>query len=105
MRINRADYADHVRYVNQACQKEKEKESRLGREADTSAQKDQITLSKTSRDVRKFVEMADQAETKDSGKVDRIRRALENGDYKVSPEELADAILYNISEQNGGGEK
>ncbi len=103
MRINRADYADHVRYVNQAYQKEKE--SRLGREADTSAQRDQITLSRASRDVRRFVETADQAEAEGSGKVDRIRRALENGDYKVHPEELADAILYNISEQNGGGEK
>mgnify|MGYP001009828196 CR=1 FL=1 len=105
MRINRTDYADHVRYVNQACQKDKEKENRLGREADTSAQKDQITLSKASRDVRKLVETADQAEAADSGKVDRIRLALESGEYKVSPEELADAILYNISEQNDGGEK
>ena len=57
---------------------------------------------KISNSAKELVNRINQAEDKGySDKVEKIRSALLEGTYKVSPEKIADSILKTIEEEKG----
>ncbi len=95
-----------INYANQAYRKNNETINKSNEsKTDAHLMRDSIELSETSRDIKEHIKKMDTSETVDKAKVDRIKRAIENGTYKVSAKELAEAIVDNIIEQNKVGEE
>lgn len=72
---------------------------------DTQETKDRIELSKTSKDVKKYIEKMKYIETGNKDKIERIKEALDQGTYQVSSKDLAQIIVNKMNQQKGEGEK
>ncbi len=96
MKINGAN---QIPYANQIYQKNCK--NTVEKKEDSEALKDRIELSKTSQEVKKYIDKIDHIETGNQEKIERIKKAIENGIYQVSSEEIAKVILDKINRQKG----
>lgn len=63
------------------------------KDASGPARHDSVSLSRQAADITRAKELAASAPAVREDKVAPIREAIERGDYRVSPENLADKIL------------
>lgn len=89
--------SNHIRYVNQAYKKNLEKANISEKRSDIKSQVT-IELSETSRELKNQISKLSTTETVDRQKVDAIKKAIQNGTYKVSPSKLAEKMLSRIIE-------
>lgn len=65
--------------------------------------KDKVEISSSAKSLVKKINQSENSMF--SEKVEKIRKAVQEGSYKVSPENIADKILKEIETQNDLGEK
>jgi negative regulator of flagellin synthesis FlgM len=101
MFIMKINNINSISYVNKVYKKNSsQSEKRITRTGDGPF-KDRIELSDLSKEIQNHIRDIENTNV-DQGRLDRIKRAIENGSYQVSVEQLADRILERINEQNGG---
>lgn len=91
--------ANQIPYVNQVYQRNSK--NTIDKKENTGIPKDRIELSKTSQEVKKYIDKIDHIEIGNQEKVARIKKAIENGTYRVSSKEIAEVILDRISQEKG----
>lgn len=99
MKINSSN---HVHQINQIYKKNAQAKFDKKENIATSKE-DRIELSKTSKDVQKYIDQVKKSSTENDPKIERIKKAIGQGTYQVSPKQLAEAIANKIYEQKGQG--
>lgn len=99
MKINRPNY---VQFINQMYNKNNDKYEKKEKK---DTQSDRIELSKTSHDLKKYIEQIKKAETGNEEKIQKIKELLDQGTYKVSSKELAGIIVDKMKEQSKGNQE
>ncbi len=100
MKINGPNYSQ---FINQLYKKNSN--NKFEKRENVKTNKDTIEISKTSKDVRKYIEKMKDIETGNQEKIERIKEALDSGTYKVSSKDLAKVIVNKMNQQRGKGEE
>lgn len=100
MKINGPNYSQ---LINQLYKKNSN--NKFEKRENVKNTKDTIEISKTSKDVKKYIEKMKDIETGNQEKIERIKDALDSGTYKVSSRDLAKVIVNKINQQRGKGEE
>lgn len=97
MKINGQNY---VQFINQMYKKNSENKWEKRDKNDIT--KDRIEISKSSQDVKKYIDQMKQMESGNKEKIERIKESMGKGTYKVSSQKLAEIILDKMNKQNQG---
>lgn len=95
MKINRIQ--NH--YIENAYKSKDDKRNNIDINKEKSVS---IEISNSAKELVDKIEQSD--DTKFSERVEKIRKSILNGSYKVSSEDIADKILQTINEQKGSDE-
>lgn len=93
---------NHVYQINQIYKKNTQTKFDKNDNVATSKE-DRIELSKTSKDVQKYIDQVKKSPTGNQEKIGRIKKAIKQGTYQVSSKQLAEAIANKIYEQKEQG--
>ncbi|HOB19802.1 MAG TPA: flagellar biosynthesis anti-sigma factor FlgM [Candidatus Atribacteria bacterium] len=91
-----------ISYINQVYKSNSERVKADRDETGKASLEDRIELSDASKDIRNYIDKAKGLSIRNQDKTDRIRQALDSGTYSISPDQLAQAILERITDQQHG---
>ncbi|MFZ7120914.1 MAG: flagellar biosynthesis anti-sigma factor FlgM [Eubacteriaceae bacterium] len=87
------------KYINKSAYNKKENEKKKTIEV---KQDEKVEISSSAKELVKKI--SNNEDTLYSEKVEKIRKSIQEGAYKVSPEKIADRIMQVIEKQNNNGE-
>lgn len=87
------------KYINKSAYNKKENEKKKTVEV---KQDEKVEISSSAKELVKKI--SDNEDTVYSEKVEKIRKSIQEGVYKVSPEKIADRIMQVIEKQKNNGE-
>lgn len=100
MKINGPNYSQ---FINQLYKKNSN--NKFEKRENVKTTKDSIEISKTSKDVQKYIQKMKEVETGNQEKIERIKEALDSGTYKVSSKDLAKVIVNKMNQQRSNEEE
>lgn len=96
MKINGSNYSQ---FVSDLYKKNTVKKS--SRAVENHSSMDRIEISKTGKEISKYVEKINSPSLTNQEKIERIKKSIKEGTYQVSSEALAQKILDRISQEKG----
>ncbi|MBC3766797.1 flagellar biosynthesis anti-sigma factor FlgM [Neptunicella marina] len=92
---------DNQKLQQQQGQSTNQAQAQQASVAQTAARSDSVSLTQSAQQLSQLHKKGSEASTVNQEKVDRLKKAIQAGDYKVNPEKLAQNIAKFESELFG----